>query len=89
MRLTMKVGVLFFLITIACQHALAVGYEQESPPLLPQSVQRSLQGQPQASLLDAIKEATFADRCVSYLDQAALFVKDLLDQFGLKPNQEK
>ncbi|MGB9618158.1 MAG: hypothetical protein ACP5M0_15860 [Desulfomonilaceae bacterium] len=88
MRLTAKAFVVFVLMLLACEQAFPAGYEQPPPPR-PQSFQSAGQSRADASLLAAIKEATFADRCVSYLDQAAVFVKDLLEQFGLGSHTNK
>ena len=88
MRLTAKAFVAFVVMALACGQALASGYEQPPPPR-PQISQSAAQTRADASLLAAIKEATFADRCVSYLDQAAVFMKDLLNQFGLGAHTNK
>ncbi len=88
MRLTAKAFVLFVLMLLACEQALAAGYEQP-PPLRPQSFQSAGQVHVDTSLLAAVKEASFADRFVSYLDQAAILVKDILNQFGLGDHTSK
>jgi len=88
MRLTAKAFVLSFFMIVACQQAIAVAYGQDPPPR-PPIAQASPHSGNSTTLWGAIKEATFTDRCASYLDRTALFVKDILDQFGLYTEDKK
>ncbi len=83
MWLTAKAFVICFVLIVAFHHPIVIAYEQ-TPPLSPPVVQSNYQRQSNTSLWGAIKEATFADYLVNYLDHTAVFLKDFLDQVGLR-----
>jgi hypothetical protein len=68
---------------VGTQTALAVGYERyevsASEPVESKSV-----GQSSQNLYKAIQNATFMEKYPAMIDEVALFVKDVLSQFGLE-----
>lgn len=88
MRLTAKAFVISFFVIMVCQQSTVTAHEQNLPTR-PPIVQNYPHSPSHTTLWDAIKDATFADRIVKYLDQTAVFVKEILDQAGFQTTDNK
>lgn len=76
------IAMALLLLCAGTGNVLAVGYEsyntagcsQAKPKIYPQT---------ERGLYDAIKQASFLEKCPLVIDEVAFAVKDILSQFGL------
>jgi hypothetical protein len=89
----MKFTVTILSIILVCSFvgahsAYAVGYETYSAKDSPESETKTT-GQSAQSLYKAFEKATFVEKFPAILDQVALFVQDVLGQFGLTDGKNR
>ncbi|MCX5861831.1 MAG: hypothetical protein WCG29_06775 [Desulfomonile sp.] len=67
---------------VGASTAVAVGYERYDVPASAQPEPKA-GGQSAPSLYKAIQNATFVEKYPAIIDEVAMFVRDVLSQFGL------
>lgn len=85
LRRTLAVAVIAFFL--ATGTALAVGYNKYEVDDSSQ-VNYAAKAKKPSSLPEALKEASFIDKCPAVLDGIASFVKEILGQFGIVQSQD-
>lgn len=87
MRLHLTImAIAVMLVFVSIQSALAAGYVSYSTGSPSKTESRTF---PQTSqgLYDALKHASFVEKCPPLIDEVAHTVKDILGQFGLTGNK--